>query len=103
MHIRHILALATVLGAAAITPLVGQQAPDSTRVAPAISPRASAPSTIPLGPRLSSPFQRTEPRLAPSSAAHRSFSAFEGGQHTIVISTLAIVLAAIIVVLLVVR
>lgn len=97
------LILIAVLCAAAVTPLAGQQAQDSARVVPASPARVSAPSTIPLGPRLSPQFQRVEPRLAPSSASQNSSFAAAAGQHTIVISTLALVLVVIIVVLLVVK
>jgi hypothetical protein len=78
-----------------------QQAPDPTRVTvPASSAGVSSPSALP-GPRLSPEFQRAEPTLARSTASEGSFLAVASGQHTIVISTLALVLAVIIIVLLV--
>jgi hypothetical protein len=60
----------------------------------------SSPSALP-GPRLSPQFQRAEPTLARSTTSERSSLAVAGGQHTIVISTLVLVLAVIIIVLLV--
>lgn len=101
------LILIAVLCAAAVTPLKGQQSPDSARVAPASAVPTSAPqassSNTTLGPRLSPQFQRVEPRLAPSTASEGSSLALAAGQHTIVFSTLALVLAVIIIVLLVVN
>jgi hypothetical protein len=69
-----------------------QQAPDPARVTPASSAGASSPSALP-GPRLSPEFTRAEPTLALSTTS--------AGQHTIVISTLALVLAVILLVLLI--
>lgn len=101
--------LSTVLYAAAVTPLAGQQVPDSARVgvaapansAPASSAQASSPGTTAPGPRISPRFQSFEPSLARSDASVTSSPMAAGGSHTIVISTLALVLIIIIVVLLV--
>ena len=66
----------------------------------ASSAGVSAPSALP-GPRLAPEFQRSEPTLAPRTTADGSSLAAAEGQHTIVISTLVLVLAVIIIVLLV--
>jgi hypothetical protein len=105
--LRAAVILSAVLYAAAATPLAGQQATDSARLAPASSAQASssqasAPSTTP-GPRLSTnQFQRFEPTLARNDAPASSPVTAQGS-HVIVISTLVLVLAVIIIVLLVVR
>jgi len=102
MRKREIILIAA-LCAAAVTPLWGQQASDSARAVPVSPARSPSAAALP-GPRLVPQFQRVEPRLA-SRATTSQRPAFmdAGGQHTIVVSTLALVLAAIIVVLLVVR
>jgi hypothetical protein len=86
--------------AAAVTPLLAQQAPDAARVTETGSAQASAPSTALPGPRLSPQFQRFEPSVAPSNASGSS-SLAAAGQHTFVFSTLALVLIAVIIVLLI--
>ena len=109
MYIRAILTLAIIVGAAAVTPLAGQQVPDSARAsvaapanaAPASSVQTSAPSTTEPGPRLSPRFQSVTPSLDRSSTSAAPSPMPEGGSHTLVISTLALVLIIIIVVLLV--
>jgi hypothetical protein len=100
--LRTAMILIAVLCVAAATPLASQQAPDSARVVPASTAQASAPGPTLAGPRVSSPrFQRYEPTLARTDASAGSALAIEGGSHTIVISTLALVLIVIIIVLLV--
>ena len=89
---RAAMILVAVSCAAAVTPLLAQQAQSS---AP-----ASAPSVTRPGPRLSSQFQRYEPSLARSDAAASS-SAAVAESHTIVISTLALVLIIVVIVLLI--
>lgn len=93
--------------AASVTPLAGQQAADSSGVPPSSAPvspaRATSPSATVLGPRITPRFQRVEPRLAPSRVSERSSLAVAGGQHVIVVSTLVLVLATILIVLLVVN
>lgn len=92
--------VAHTTAAAQVAVSAAQQAPDSARVAePASSASVSSPSTLP-GPRLSPQFQRVEPTLARSTSETSSLAVADG-QHTIVISTLALVLAVIIIVLLV--
>ena len=101
--------LGAVLYAAAVTPLKARQVPDSARAsvaapanaAPASSVQTSAPSTTEPGPRVSPRFQSFTPNLDRSSASATPAPMREGGSHTIVISTLALVLIIIIVVLLV--
>lgn len=96
MSIRAVVVLAAALCAAPLAVSAAQQAPDSARVAvSASSASVSSPSALP-GPRLSPQFQRAEPTLGSSFAA-------ASGQHTIVISTLVLVLAVIIIVLLVAK
>ena len=88
---------------AAVAPLPAQQALDSARVVPASTAQASAPTAPAPGPRLAPRFERGEPSLAPSNSSVASPLAVQGGRHTIVISTLALVLIVVIVVLLVAR
>jgi hypothetical protein len=92
MSIRAVVVLAAALCAAPLAVSAAQQAPDPARVTPASSAGASSPSALP-GPRLSPEFTRAEPTLALSTTS--------AGQHTIVISTLALVLAVILLVLLI--
>jgi hypothetical protein len=68
---------------------------------PASSASVSSRSALP-GPRLSPEFQRAEPTLGRSTSGGSSL-AVASGQHTIVISTLVLVLAVIIIVLLVAK
>ena len=100
----HLLRAAVIVGvvlyAAAVTPLAGQQAPDSARAAPQTSARASTPTSTTAGPRLAPRFQSYEPSLVRTNASVTPSPMAEGGSHTIVISTLALVLIVIIVVLL---
>ena len=80
-----------------------QQAPDSARITvPVSSADLSSPSALP-GPRLWPEFQRAEPTLARRTTWEGSSLAAASGQHTIVISTLVLVLAVIIIVLLVAK
>jgi len=81
---------------AAVTPLLAQQAQDAVR-----APGTSTSSTTLPGPRLSPEFQRFEPGLTPSDAPAGSSALVAAGSHTIVISTLALVLIAVIIVLLI--
>ena len=81
-----------------------QQAPDPARATPVPPSSAGVSSTRALpGPRLSPEFQRAEPTLARSTTSEVSSLAVASGQHTIVISTLVLVLAVIIIVLLVAK
>jgi hypothetical protein len=81
-----------------------QQAPDSARVTPLPPNSAGVSSSSALpGPRLSREFQRAEPTLSRSTRSEGSSLAVASGQHTIVISTLVLVLAVIILVLLVAK
>jgi len=93
MHLlRAAMVLIAVSCAAAVTPVLAQQAQSS--------PAASAPSATLRGPRLTSPLQRYEPGLA-LSAGSASSSIAAAESHTIVISTLALVLIIVIIVLLI--
>jgi hypothetical protein len=101
MSIRSIIVLAGVLCLAPLAVLTAQQSSDTTgTAAPATQATAASPSA---GPRVSPQFQRAEPTLAPSSAAQRSAFVYHKAQHTIVISTVVLVLAVIILVLLIAR
>ena len=86
----------TLIGivAAAATPLRAQQSSSSVGV---VVP--AAPTT--LGPRLAPPFQPFTASL-PQARSSNSLAA-ASGDHTIVISTLALVLGVIVLVLLIVR
>ena len=99
MHpFRIAMTLAVVSCAGAVTPLLAQQAAAAAPVAGTSSPRAGDPVTTLRGPRVSPGFQRFEPRLAPAPSK-AAFVSASGGP--IVISTLALVLIIILVVLLV--
>lgn len=86
----------------AVTPLPSQQAPDSTRVAGETAAQAGTPSTTLPGPRVRPPFPSVDAELEAriTSPVRPSPLAAQGGRHTIVISTLALVLGIIIIVLL---
>lgn len=78
----------------------------SSPVAPSVG-AAQAPaepaatSSAPAGPRVTPPLERYQGTLPQRSGAESAAMDSEGSRHTIVLSTLAIVLIAIIVVLLV--
>ena len=98
------LILVAVLSAAAATPTAAQQA---AQQAPGTGPTAEgasawpAASSAPLpGPRLSPEFPRVEPSIEERSTIARPVPP---AQNTIVISTLALVLIAVIVTILVVN
>jgi hypothetical protein len=85
--------LVTHTAAAQQPVFTAQQAPVPTGVTvPASSASVSSPSALP-GPRLSPEFHRAEPTLGSSAAV--------AGSNTITISTLVLVLAVILIVLLV--
>jgi hypothetical protein len=101
---------AMILGAvlyAAATPLASQQVVDSARVAQPASAggsatTATAPATTTTeGPRATPRFQSFAPSLERGNLSAAPSPMREGRSHTIVISTLALVLIVIIVVLLV--
>jgi predicted permease len=98
---RPALILCAVVCVAVATPLLAQQATDSTRAAVTLSAQPSAHSTTaPAAQPTSERFGRIG---ASATNSHASAAAFdgEGGSHTIVISTLALVLIIIIIVLLI--
>ena len=86
------LSIVALLGVAAVTPLVAQQA--ST---PAPQARAT---TVLAGPRLPAAFPRAQPAFAHRSA---SGSAVVSDTHTITVTTLVLVLVVIILVLLIAK
>ncbi len=79
--------------AAGLTPLKAQ--------APAATTQASAPSAPLPGPRVQPEYRSFQPSIADSSATGRA-SSMEG-RHTIVLSTLSLILIVVIIVLLVAR
>lgn len=83
---------ATSAAAVSSTPVSTEPVSQATTV--------STPTTD-AGPRVAPPLERYQPSLTPGETAERPVMA-SGGNHTIVLSTLAIVLITIIVVLLVV-
>ena len=98
------LILVTVLSAAAATPMAAQQevqqaAGSVATVEEASTVPVAAPSAPLPGPRLSPEFPRVEPAIAGRGA---TAGPVPPAQNTIVISTLALVLIAVIVTILVV-
>jgi hypothetical protein len=91
--------LVAALGAAALAPLTAQQATGSQPAPGAGTAQASAPSAPLPGPRIQPEYRSFQPNVADSSVAGRA-SSMEG-RHTIVLSTLSLVLIVIIIVLLV--
>jgi hypothetical protein len=80
-------------------PLTAQQTATQAPVAGAATAEASAPSARLPGPRVQPEYKSFQPSIADSSAVNRS-SSMEG-RHTIVLSTLSLVLIVIIIVLLI--
>ncbi len=89
-----------VFCAAAVTPLAAQQTADGGVTASSAA-EVGSPATVLPGPRLPPWVPSVEPVEARMQATGTSALAAEGGRHTIVFSTLALVLAVIIIVLLV--
>ncbi len=102
------LILAAVLSAAAATPTAAQQASQPAVQQPASSgvtgeacaAQVGAPSAPLPGPRLQPEWARVEPAIADRSTTPRPVP--PAGNHTIVISTLALVLIVVIATILVV-
>ena len=95
------LILAAALCAAPLAAATAQQSPDSAQVRIAATSASGSPvgTTLP-GPRVSLAYQQVAPTPAPSRLSeHATFQ--EGGRHTYTISTLALVLGVIIIVLLI--
>lgn len=84
---------------AGLTPLKAQQTASQAPVAGAATVQASAPSAPLPGPRVQPEYRSFQPSIADSSAARRA-SSMEGS-HTLVVSTLSLILIVIIIVLLV--
>ena len=91
-----IVVAALVVG---LAPLKAQQTASQTPVAGVATAQASAPSVPLPGPRVQPEYRSFQPSIADSSATGRA-SSMEG-QHTIVLSTLSLILLVIIIVLLV--
>lgn len=106
MSIRFIVACVGALCAAPLCGLAAQQGPDSTSVAtPAVqapAPIATSTGSSLTGPRRVAVAARADLSPAPSRTAERAYVQ-EGGRHTITVSTLALVLGVIILVLLIAR
>lgn len=100
MSFRNAALVAATLVASPIAMLSAQQATDAI-LAPA--PVAAAQATTPAPePRNSVLYQRTESAVTPSTASDRAeMTAAADGSHTIVVSTLVLVLAVVILVLLI--
>ncbi len=95
---------------AAVAPLAAQQAQHlapaaqvSAAEASAPTPSATTPSATLPGPRASAPRFQLEGPIVPQSDALPNSAPVPAGGHTIVISTLALVLAVIIITVLVVK
>ena len=88
MSIRYVFAIATIVCAAAATPLASQQTRAPAGLVPASHVQSGASNATLPGPRQQPRFQSFEPRLA--SSVGSSSAAVAAGQHTIVISTLAL-------------
>ncbi len=97
--IRRMAFVAALLAAVPAAAAPAPQQPDSTR--PARADTAAAPSSgaVPLGPRRDTRWQPFRPDLTPAPSAAGALQ--EGEMHTIRISTLAIVLIGVIVLLLI--
>jgi len=99
-------ALAALLTAAAAAPAVAQQgtqqAAPSEATVQASAPAVASPSTPLPGPRLRSEWQRVEPALAERRDAAEPMAP-AGNSHTIVLSTLALVVIVVIATILVVK
>jgi len=94
--------LVTHTAAAQQTVSAAEEPTDPARVTVPASPASvSSPSALP-GPRLSPEFQRADLTLA-RGARWEGSSAAVAGDHTIVVSTLVLVLAIVIIVLLVAK
>lgn len=91
--LRTLALLAAVLFTAPITTLAAQQVSGA-------APSAES-SAVPAGPRVSAGFSRVEPVLARDASSDRLSYSMHKDNHTIVISTLVLVLAIVILVLLI--
>ena len=94
--------LVIALCAMATPNLAGQQAAATTPAAGVNPTPASSPSTALPGPRLQPEWRSFEPSVTDSSASGRA-SLMSEGRHSIVVSTLALILIVVIVVLLVAK
>ena|SRR6266545_1589255 len=95
-----VILFATALYVAPAAPLAAQHVASSVPT----STTSAAPSTSSLpGPRLRPEWPRVEPRIADTSASERASPANLSGTHTIQVTTLVLVLAVVILVLLVVK
>ena len=96
---RAAMMLVAVLGVAGVAPLSAQQATGPAPATGTSAPQAGAPSAPLTGPRVQPEYRSFQPSVADSSASERASSM--GGRHTIVLSTLSLILIVIIIVLLV--
>jgi len=100
-----VAALAVLLTAVAAAPAAAQQGAEQTArseaTVPASAPAATSPSTPPPGPR----FRPEWPRVEPALAEHRDPAApmAPPANHTIVVSTLGLVLIVVIATILLVK
>lgn len=84
--------------AVGLTPLTAQETATQAPVAGTATAQASAPGAPLPGPRVQPEYRSFQPSIADSSATGRA-SSMEG-RHTIVLSTLSLILIVIIIVLL---
>jgi len=90
--------LATTLCVASATPLAAQDAASSS---PASAPSPAQPTAPLPGPRLRPEWPRIEPRVSEASASKGAFATSPPATHIIRVSTLVLVLAVVILVLLI--
>lgn len=99
MSLRAALTTAAVLCLAPFAGLAAQQGIDAA--APTASAPAATATTTTPEPRNSALFSRKESSVTPSTASDRAAMPVAGDSHTIVVSTLVLVLAIVILVLLI--
>lgn len=99
---RAVMVLVIALCALALPPLTAQQAAGPAPAVGASTATVSSPSPAQSGPRLQPEWRSFEPRVTDTRASGRA-SLVSEGRHSIVVSTLALILIVVIVVLLVAK
>jgi len=100
---RTVMVLVIALCALAVPALASQQAAGSPPAAGVSPAPVNSPSSALPGPRLQPEWRSYEPSVTDSSASGGASLMSDGRSHTIVISTLALILIVVIVVLLVAK
>jgi hypothetical protein len=100
---RAVMVLVIALCAMALPALAAQQAAGPAPTAGVSSAPVNSPSSALPGPRLQPEWRSFEPSVTDTSASGRASLMSDGRSHTIVISTLALILIVVIVVLLVAK